>query len=152
MKTIRLKRPKENFNSFCNYEIYVGKQKVADLKAGEEKTINIQPHQLTDAICAKMIGGRSKSLSISAISENELVTVKGNKFLNRSIPLTMGFLTITSTAIFSQYGETPKNIGIGLLIIMIMGLIGAFTLWRDQWIDIDKMPQPKEALESTIRS
>ena len=41
MKTITIKRPHENFNKFCSYELFVGSDKIAKLKNGEEKSVEI---------------------------------------------------------------------------------------------------------------
>lgn len=39
MKPLKIKRPQENFNKFCSYDLFVGSDKIAKLKNGEEKSV-----------------------------------------------------------------------------------------------------------------
>lgn len=39
MRTITIKRPTENFNKNCSYDIYIGGEQIASLRNGDEKTI-----------------------------------------------------------------------------------------------------------------
>jgi hypothetical protein len=30
----------------------------------------------------------------------------------------------------------PKNIGIGIFIIFLIGIVGTITIWRNKWLNI----------------
>lgn len=54
MIKITLKRPKENFNQGVSYKIFIGENKLTELKNGEEKAIEISSEFKDKVIKAKI--------------------------------------------------------------------------------------------------
>lgn len=57
------------------------------------------------------------------ISENGKIIVSGNKFLNRKLSLFEAMFPLTGIMIFSTNNIISKNIGIGVLILFLVGII-----------------------------
>ncbi|GET34304.1 hypothetical protein PbJCM13498_31670 [Prolixibacter bellariivorans] len=136
MKKIKLYRPIENFNKNCSYEILVNGKKMTDLKNGEEKVIGISNELGKLNLRAKIQWCGSEKLLISESNNIEVIKVTGNKFLNRQMPFAGGLFPLTGIVIFSGNSELFKNIGIGILILLLLGLIGTLTIWKSRWLKV----------------
>jgi hypothetical protein len=138
MKKIKLYRPIENFNKNCSYEILVNGKKMTELKNGEEKIIEISNEIEKSNLKAKIQWCGSEKLLISESNNIEVVKVTGNKFLNRQMPFVGGLFPLTGIVIFSGNSELFKNVGIGILILLLFGLIGTLTIWKNKWLNVNK--------------
>jgi len=70
------------------------------------------------------------------ISENGKIIVSGNKFLNRKLSLFGAMFPLTGIMIFSTNNIISKNIGIGVLILFLVGIIGTLTIERNKWLKL----------------
>lgn len=136
MKKVKLYRPNETFNNNNAYKILVDGEKVAELKNGEEKTIELADDK--SCLKAKTLWCGSKKLIISDSDKVETVKVSGNKFLNKQMPLVGTLFPLTGIVFFSGNNTLLKNIGIGILIILLLGVIATLTIWRNKWLNVHK--------------
>ena len=58
-----------------------------------------------------------------------------NKFLNKKMPL-FGAMFPLIGLMFFNLNIVPKNIGIGIFVIFLIGIIGTITIWRNKWLNI----------------
>ncbi|WP_299778610.1 hypothetical protein [uncultured Formosa sp.] len=135
MRKITLFRPKENFNKNCSYEILVGKKYLTELKNGEEKIIEIPSEFKNETLKAKIQWCGSEKMELRNLSENGKIIVCGNKFLNKKMPL-FGAMFPLIVLMFFNLKIVPKNIGIGIFVIFLFGIIGTITIWRNKWLNI----------------
>lgn len=147
MQRVTLQRPQEHFNQNCSYQITMGHKVLAVLKNGEKKTVEITNEQEDAAIRAKLYWCGSERLKLADIREDEKVVVKGNVFLNRTLPVLGAVFPMTGFIIFDYQNVFAKSIGIGLLTLLSVGLIGTLTLGRNKWLKLRKVTQNKTALE-----
>ena len=141
MKKITLKRPKEKFNQGISYKIFIGGNKLTELKNGEEKAIEISSEFKDKAIKAKIQKWwGSKKMELNSLSENETISIKGNKFLNKKAIFIIALLPLTGALMFSYGRENLviKNIGMGLFILILFFAIGFLTVGRNKWLNIEK--------------
>jgi hypothetical protein len=136
MKNIKLSRPTEAFNKNCKYAIFINGKKVTDLKNGEEKIIEISSKDEKADLKAKLNWCGSKSIVLSKLDETANMQVIGNKFLNRRMPLIGSLFPITGILIFSVNNEWMNTIGIVILVLLLLGLIGTLTVWKDKWLKV----------------
>jgi VIT1/CCC1 family predicted Fe2+/Mn2+ transporter len=141
MKKITFKRPKESFNQGISYKIFIGNNMLAELKNGEEKTIEISTEFENKSIKAKMQKWcGSEKVKLNSLSENETLNIKGNKFLNKRAIFIGALLPLTGVLMFSYGRENLviKNIGIGLFFLILFFAIGILTVARNKWLNIEK--------------
>jgi len=141
MKRITFKRPKESFNQGIFYKIFIGNNMLAELKNGEEKTIEIPSELKNQSIKAKMYGWYgSERLELNSLSENETLNIKGNKFLNKRALFIIALLPMTGALMFGYGREhmVVKNIGIGLFFLILLFAFGILTIGRNKWLNIEK--------------
>lgn len=137
MKKLILKRPEESFNQYCSYSIMVDGKKLTELKNGEEKIIEISPDLIDKPLKAKIQWCSSKEYPLSQFNDLKKIEVTGNKFLNRRIPLVGALFPLVGIVIFNgEYTAGLRNLGIGILLILIVGLIGTITIWKDKWLKL----------------
>jgi len=136
MKKITFHRPNEYFNKNCPYEIYVGNKKLTELKNGEEKVVEIPNELEKKSLKAKIQWCGSEEIDMNKISENGKIIVSGNKLLNRKLPLIGALFPLTGIMIFITNNVIAKNIGIGLLILFLIGLVGTLTIGRNKWLNL----------------
>ncbi|MFD0835697.1 hypothetical protein ACFQ0I_07985 [Mariniflexile aquimaris] len=135
MRKITLHRPKENFNKNCSYEILVGKKYLTELKNGEEKIIEIPNDFKNETLKAKIQWCGSEKMELRNLSENGKIIVSGNKFLNKKMSL-FGAMSPLIGLMFFNLKIVPKNIGIGIFVIFLIGIIGTITIWKNKWLNI----------------
>jgi len=136
MKKITFIRPKESFNKNCSYEIFIGTRKLTELKNGEKKTIEIPKEYENEKLKAKIQWCGSEKINLN--NENEILEVKGNKLFNKYLPFVGGIFPLTGIIIFSKQNQTLKNIGIGILVLLLLYVIGILTVWRNKWLNIER--------------
>jgi len=141
MKRITFKRPKESFNQSVSYKIFIGNKLLTELKNGKEKTIEIPTEFENKLIKAKMLKWwGSEKVQLNSLSENEILKIKGNKFLNKKAIFIIALLPLTGVLMFG-YGKESlivKNIGIGLFVLIISFAIGFLTIGRNKWLNIER--------------
>lgn len=137
MKILKIKRPQENFNKHCAYEIIVGKSKIAELKNGEEKSIEIPPELESEQLYAKTHWCGSTKVNISNIEPNSTISISGNEFLNRRMPFIIGLFPVVGIIIFTGTSQLTKNIGIGVLVLLFAFLVGTLTIGRNKWLRVE---------------
>ncbi|MEO1021937.1 MAG: hypothetical protein AAFW89_05285 [Bacteroidota bacterium] len=137
MKKITLKRPTEGFNTYCSYDILIGGKKITDLSNGEEKTIELQPHQESEILEAKIQWCGSQSYAISDASETGTLLVSGNELLNRKIPLIGALFPLSGILLFTGDSMLAKTIVTSVLMLVLLGIIGTLTIWKNNWLTID---------------
>lgn len=136
MKKITLFRPNESFNKNFTYEIVVGNTRLTELKNGEEKIIEIPSELESEQIQAKLQWCGSEKIELKNLNENEKVIVNGNEFLNRKMPFLFIIFPITGIVSFTNSEIIPKNISLGILILMIVALVGTLTIGRNKWLKL----------------
>lgn len=140
MKRIILKRPKESFNKYCSYEVFMGTQKLVELNNGEEKVIEIPENTNLEFLKAKIKWCGSEKLKISSITNNQKIIVSGNPTLNRYLPLTGSMFPIIGLSTINYTNSLViKNIGIGILILLLVGIVGVLTIGKNKWIQFKKI-------------
>ena len=137
MKKLTIKRPHENFNKYCTYELFVGKSKIADLKNGEENSIEIPTELENEQLYAKTHWCGSTKINISNIEPNSTISISGNEFLNRRMPFIIGLFPVVGIIIFTGTSQLTKNIGIGVLVLLLVFLVGTLTIGRNKWLRVD---------------
>jgi hypothetical protein len=135
MKKITISRPKESFNKNCSYEIFLGKKYLTELKNGEKKTIEIPNDLKNESLKAKIQWCGSKKMELRNTDDHEKIIVNGNKFMNKKMPL-FGAMFPLIGLMFFNLKMVPKNIGIGIFIIFLIGIVGTITIWRNKWLNI----------------
>ncbi len=139
MKTITLKRPKENFNQNLTHKIFIGDKKMAELKNGEEKVIKISDTDGDNFLKAKMYGWfGSKKVALKQLPQNESLTISGNKFLNRIAPFAGPILTVSGMMWVLSNNDFIKYFGLGLFIIWLLISIWILTFGGNNWLNIKK--------------
>ena len=101
MKKIKLHRPKESFNKNCSYEILLEKHSLTELKNGEEKIIDIPKELAEKSLKAKIQWCGSEKFDLKNITENEIIIVSGNKFLNRKMPIFGAIFPMVGLMVFN---------------------------------------------------
>lgn len=134
MKEIRLYRPLETFNKNCSYTILIGKQKLTELKNGEETTIKISEELVGRTLQTKIQWCGSKRLKLTDKLENKKIKVKGHKFLNGRLPLLGAIFPLVGIVVFGNNNIIAKNIGIGILLLLFTLLVGILTVGRNKWL------------------
>lgn len=137
MKTIKIKRPHENFNKFCSYDLFVGSNKIVELKNGEEKSIEIPTELENEQLYAKIQWCGSTKINVNSIEPNPTITITGNEFLNRRMPFIIGLFPVVGIIIFTGTSQLTKNIGIGVLILLLVFLVGTITIGRNKWLRVE---------------
>jgi len=84
MQTIKIRRPKETFNEDIKYKIIVDGAIVGRMKNGEEKTLTISDNAKT--LIAENNSGKSNKIEIENISNDQIIQVTGNEFMNKYLP------------------------------------------------------------------
>jgi len=141
MKKITFKRPKESFNQGLSYKIFIGNNKLTELKNGEEKPVEVATELENEQITATIQRWwGSGKMELNSLSENETLNIKGNKFLNKRAMFIIALLPLTGALMFGYGRENLviKNIGIGLLISILIFVIGILTIGRNKWLKIEK--------------
>lgn len=141
MKKITFKRPKESFNQGLSYKIFIGNNKLTELKNGEEKPVEVATELENEQITATIQRWwGSGKMELNSLSENETLNIKGNKFLNKRAIFIIALLPLTGALMFGYGRENLviKNIGIGLLISILIFVIGILTIGRNKWLKIEK--------------
>ena len=77
-------------------------------------------------------------ISIVPDTTSKITKEESNKFLNRKLPLFGAMFPLTGIMIFSTNNIISKNIGIGILIIFLVGLIGTLTIGKNKWLKLKK--------------
>ena len=139
MKTITLKRPKESFSQNLTYKVFIGDKKLTELKNGEEKVIEINDIDKNNFLTAKMYWWfGSKKVAIKQLSQNESLTIRGNKFLNRIAPFAGPILTVSGMMWILSNNDFIKGFGLGLFIIWLLIAIWVLTFGGNNWLYIKK--------------
>lgn len=137
MKTLTIKRPSESFNKFCTYGLFVGKIKIAELKNGEEKSVEIPTELENELLYAKIQWCGSKKIDVNSLEPNAIITIAGSEFLNRRMPFIIGLFPVVGIIIFSGTSQLTKNIGIGVLVLLFVFLVGTLTIGRKKWLRVE---------------
>ena len=133
MKTIRLTRPKERFNSNCSYKIFINDRLITTLKNGEDKVIDVN-ESISNSLQAKIQWCGSKKITTDSLKNNETIQISGNVLFNRYLLIFTSLIPITGILI-AQNRET-KTLGLILIVIVLILLIGTLTIWKNHWIDL----------------
>jgi len=133
MQTLKIRRPKENFNENIDYKILIDGIKVASLKNGEEKLISINEN--SKSIVAKINSGSSENLRIDKISENKIIQVYGNEFMNKYLKyFGLIFPVLGLTFILDHDYELIKLIGKVLFGLAILLVIYILIFMKEKWL------------------
>lgn len=136
MKKITFIRPVESFNKNCSYRIVLGGTLLAELNNGEKKVIEISPGRETEKCKATLQWCGSHSFQLKDLPDDEIVYIRGNKFLNRTMPIMGGIVPIILVLMLNISGVLAKNIALVLLCLVMIGLIGTITVGKNRWISI----------------
>ena len=109
--------------------------RIAELKNGEEKIIEIS-NSNSDYLKAKIKWCGSKKIDLKSINENDSLEFKGNTFFNRYLLILSSLIPIIGILIGNYDGM--RNLGAGLIIIVMIILIGSITIWKNNWIKIER--------------
>ncbi len=135
MRKITLCRPKESFNKNCSYEILLDNQIVTTLYNGEEKIIEIPTNHKHKTVKAKIQWCGSEKIEFQKLLASNKVIVTGNKLLNRKGVVFAAILPLITLLTFNLK-IIPKNLGIGILIAYLIGVVGILTIGRNKWLNI----------------
>jgi len=136
MKQIRLVRPEEKLNKNCRYTILLNGKPVTDLENGESKLIEIPEQSGRPMLQAKIYWCGSRQTQVAELQDTSEVIVTGNDWLNRKLPLMGAMVPLTGIALLSGASEATKIAGTVILGILMIGLIGTLTLWKNRWIEL----------------
>lgn len=142
MKKIIFRRPKENFNQGIPYQIFIGNKVLTEINNGEEKTIEISSKTENKTVKARIHGfWGSGKIELNSLSENEILNIKGNKFLNRNVIFLVSLLSLTGAFIFGYGKENAliRYVGIGLFVLILILTVGILTMGRNKWLKIEKI-------------
>jgi hypothetical protein len=137
MKTLKIRRPQENINKYFSYEIFIGVNKITELKNGEEKNIEIYSHLENEPLYARLLWCGSKKNNLKDFESTNNIIISGSELLNKRIPLLVGLFPIIGISLFSRFTPLMKYIGIGILIMLLLLLIATLTIGRDKWLKIE---------------
>jgi len=137
MKPLKIKRHHENFNKFCSYDLFVGSDKIANLKNGEEKSIEIPAELENEELYAKIQWCGSRKIKVSNIEQNATLTITGSEFLNRRMPFIIGLFPVVGIIIFTGTSQLTKSIGVGVLVLLFVFLVGTLTIGRNKWLRVE---------------
>ncbi|MDI3526687.1 MAG: hypothetical protein PWR03_870 [Tenuifilum sp.] len=139
MKKITIYRPQESFNKYCSYKILARNSVLTELKNGERKIIEIPDELENKTLKAKMQWCGSGEIELNKLTENETIKVSGNEFFNRTlISVDAIFPILGLSYTMKNQNELLKYVGIGVLILLLIGLIGTITIWKDKWLKVEK--------------
>lgn len=139
MKTVTFKRPVESFSQNLTYKVFIGDKKLTELKNGEEKLIEIPSENENMLLKAKMYGWfGSKKVVLSQLSQNESLTISGNKFLNRIAPFVGPIITVSGMMWVLSNNDFIKHFGLGLFITWLLIAIWILTFGGNNWLNIKK--------------
>ena len=141
MKTLTLNRPKERFNKNISYKIFIGKEKLTELKNGEQKIIEIPNELNKEELTAKIQWCGSKKFSLTELKDKEKLKISGNDLLNRKGVWIIATLPITGALVFGYGRESLiiKNIGIGLFFSILIFAFWGMIIARKKWLRIEKV-------------
>lgn len=137
MNKITLHRPEESFNKTFSYKVLVGKKYLTELKNGEQKTIEIPSDLANETLKAKIQWCGSERLELRQLYNSEKIFISGNEFLNRKMLIIGAMFPLIGLMLFNL-NIVPKNIGIGVFILFLIGITGTITLWRNKWLNIER--------------
>jgi len=137
MNKITLHRPEESFNKTFSYKVLVGKKYLTELKNGEQKTIEIPSDLANETLKAKIQWCGSERLELRQLYNSEKIVISGNEFLNRKMLIIGAMFPLIGLMLFNL-NIVPKNIGIGVFILFLIGITGTITLWRNKWLNIER--------------
>lgn len=136
MQKIFLHRPKESFNKHSAYRILLGKQVLTELNNGEEKMIEVPQELNSKELKAKINWCGSQPMKVRQIEVNGKVIIRGNKFLNKIMPLSGAILPLIGLLIV-HLNLVSKTVGMGIIILVLIGLVGTVTIWRNHWLHME---------------
>lgn len=96
MKKIILRRPLERVNKNFTYAILIENQKVAEIQNGEEKSIEISKYSNNLQLRAKIHWCGSEKIDLNTIENNQIIIIRSNRFLNRTLPIATMILFLGS--------------------------------------------------------
>ena len=137
MKTLKIRRPQENVNKYFSYEIFIGANKIAELKNGEEKNIEVPSHLENDSLYARLLWCGSKKIDLKDFESTNTIIISGSELLNKRIPLLVGLFPIIGIFLFSSLTPLMKLVGIVILSMLLLLLIATLTIGRDKWLKIE---------------
>lgn len=118
----------------------LGKTLIADLKNGEEKTIELDPKE--EFLSAKIQWCGSKPIKLSDLGSQKTFEIKGNAFLNQKMPLMGSIIPLLGLTFSINSGnEVLKYSGIGLIVLFVLFVIGTLSIWKNKWLLISKTPE-----------
>lgn len=136
MKQVTIKRPLESLNNNCAYAIIISGNKIAEIRNGETKVIEV--NDVSKEIQAKISWCGSNKLNVEN-GENE-IEITGNKFFNKWLPFSGSLLVILGlTFTINHEIAQLKTLGIVLMILYVFFLIGTLTIWKNKWLFIKKL-------------
>lgn len=139
MKTVIFKRPVESFSQNLSYKVFIGDKKLTELKNGEEKLIEISSENENMFLKTKMYWWfGSKKVALSQLSQNESLTISGNKFLNRIAPFVGPILTVSGMIWVLSNNDFIKHFGLGLFVVWLLIAIWILTFGGNKWLNIKK--------------
>lgn len=139
MDKITFRRPLEKFNKNCSYQIIADGKRLAELKNGEEKTVELPENVEHLCVRAKIQWCGSGCLKLDTSSSTEILKVTGNEFLNRKMPLFGAIFPLTGMILFTGTNQFFRHSVIGILVFLMIGIIMTLTVWKDRWLKIEKI-------------
>lgn len=141
MKTLTFVRPTEPFNGRCSYTILAGDQVVAELANGESATVPLPPELEGSTLRARHHWVGSVEVPVSDLPDGGRVQVSGSELLNRKLPLAGAMMPLTMLALLGAGNGVFKAGGTAVLVVLLLGLVGTLTVWRDRWLRLEVEPE-----------
>jgi len=131
---ILLKRPQSKYWVESRYKIIVNGQRVAELKVGEQREIEVASNQIT--IEAKGFGTSSGKQKLT-VNNGDLIEIAGNRFYTRQAP----FLPVLYIVLIPLYYVTDidwiKYSAFVLLVGLLIWMFYINIINRNKWITIN---------------
>ncbi len=140
MKKLTFLRPKENINKNNSYDIFVGTTKLTELKNGEIKIVDIPDNLKNDNLSAKIKWCGSPEYALSNFSDNDIIRISGNDFLNKKAIWIIVLLPLIGSLTFGYGRENLaiKYMGIGILVTILLFTFYILVIARNKWLCLHK--------------
>lgn len=135
MTTLTVRRKKERMNAHLSYKVLVNDVNVAEINAGEEKTVNCNSG---DRIRFVMTWSGSKEIVIPDDEEKLTIICGGN--LTYNVIGNAGGVLLFVLIIASHFidgDEVGKKFGLGAALSVMLLLLYMLTIGKSNWIKIE---------------
>lgn len=132
MRTIKLTRPNEKFNSNTNYIVLDSNGKKLDTLPNDT-SIELNISNDITFIQVKIAWCGTGKILIPHNNENAEIIITSNRFFNSYLIYSGPFFVLIGL-LFNQ-GEVIKTLGMVIRILLIVFVVLSATLWKNKWLN-----------------